>query len=1459
MVKTKLAAAIEAIKDKDVKAAFTDGSVSSVDFVRDREKEFRALFKGDYEAFRDNFERRYRRYCSCRPYMKLCLGIELGVFDCRDLNTAVDVCAEGIVCSPIASDRYSFDLTSDYYKKGLGNGYTAEMLMSFLGEHPECLHIFLPVMTESGDERLYSYVVNLVKSAAIEDGIRIQALYCMLTTDSKVALKFFLGEIEKNRFYALSAMNDVMQVLSDWTATLRGKDAVRVMSDALNRKFDEYTEYATAVTSGAKSQAVYGVFQTFESREVSETFADVLFLSSRPLDFEELSFICYDIDPSKMTTPVLQAAYSKLLGAMREMKTVSVHFKSTQDIPFSRDLSKAMLIGRLAKIALKLGKEYVATLDGEYGSLKEEAQAKYLKEIGTATSLDRRACAVRFLKTDNYDASSFYDDMKITLSYDEAVAAAEYLKSKKESVKRKLVKEFLRSDSAEKIAEFLLNSDKDYMRAAGSEMRQSFGKLSKEKMNQSESYFSFAKPSLFEPEPPLDEMKRIAASEFPFKPETTPISRKKLDALLEAVAAVIDKNKDFEYRSAYGVYVLGTHFSYLDGTKGDKFADYPEGEELKKIIADTLDACELTRLAVLMDCRIADAKEQYAAMCGKAAANELFELLDCRTSFSYSVLVRLYSPIVKDLMSPEQIKRAFAAFADNKTVKVKGDAPTYTLKKGLCNLGDDESIGLFLQYLCRKDLGGLKPSGMDSEAARRFLESGSASPELIEYLILRDSYINWPLYKSQPSYIMRRDYEHPEYRDFILGFMQKALDTEFKRGSLETPYSSAVCHFPVVFGADNYFRAIVALRGLTWVRSPYGTEKNAVFSSVLKKVKAADGDDFETFLGGVKKYEITRSELLRATLFNPEFVDYTGRVLGIEHLKLAVYWFIAHLSEELYGDEKEARAEKLKQFSEIDYGDFLSGAFDCKWYEEMIEKVSEKDLEDIYDNAKFVTVGGLHKRAQRFFDAVGGRLSKQECIEKINASRNKDFCLAYSLIPVEGRQDIKERYAVFSRFLRESRKFGAQRQLSERRTADIAIENLARAAGYPDADIFVFEIEADDSDEKFALVETGDTTVEPYIDKVGLKALYRVTSKGKTLSAIPKRLAKDEGVLRLKENVKQLNEKFSRVKRSFEKAMCERTVFTAKQLSSLGRDRVLSAVMSSLLFLSSDGKLAKYSDGGLKDFDGFAISGDAVIAHPVELRRLGLLGKAMEYVISGNIKQPFKQALREIYTIADEEKDSDEMIRFKGFNVDLGKCIAALKGRGWGVSEDIGLRKVYHRRDLIAAIFRKFDCWFSADSFGEHRELSSVLFLNRKTEDVVRLKDVDELTFSETLRDVDLMITVSANNVYNYELAKFTVELRREVLKTIVRMLGLDNVTFLKENISVKGGFGTYTVNIRTGLVAKEGKGSLLLATVYDTEKPILLDFVDEDPMSVDVISKVLLLASDTTVRDPAVLSEIKD
>src|SRR5204863_2366875 len=67
---------------------------------------------------------------------------------------------------------------------------------------------------------------------------------------------------------------------------------------------------------------------------------------------------------------------------------------------------------------------------------------------------------------------------------------------------------------------------------------------------------------------------------------------------------------------------------------------------------------------------------------------------------------------------------------------------------------------------------------------------------------------------------------------------------------------------------------------------------------------------------------------------------------------------------------------------------------------------------------------------------------------EVQSRRGADFGLRTLDFGLDS--DVLARYEVIQEFMRGSRQFGSQRQASEKLAAAIAMENLARTAGYPD-------------------------------------------------------------------------------------------------------------------------------------------------------------------------------------------------------------------------------------------------------------------------------------------------------------------------------------------------------------------------------------------------------------------------
>lgn len=1494
MVKaSKLDKAINKIDNVEIKTLFSRDSLAngtrlSLTFVRNNEKDFRKLFPRYYDRFIQRLTERWQYnpngyFCY---FLKAFLCLELGIVDLDNPET-VKALDENGGYYPYGDDEFA-TLPAKFFKPCLDSGrYAPDKLLKFIDGNSEYTFYFMPLLASANQAELRLALCDYVKNAKLEDSLRIKALRAMLTSDNSQSLRFFIDEIETKDYYRLKAMTEATALLGDYSFALPAKDAVGVLKDALNsndgrylnanfiRAFNyanallriddaHFDSFARKALTLSDSQCKQAVLYILPSQSVSKKYADLIFTDK--LSLYDLSFFARKINCEFMDGDAMRRVFDCLFETLKNMDKVNCHFKMSEDVPMAMDLSKSALARILAKIAVKSkDRERAVKLDGIYETLREEAQAAYLFEIGNLSKLDKRACALKFLKTDNYTATKYYNENKIFLTYDEAVAVSDFLKTKKEPIKERIIREFIASKDKEKIAEYLTSCKEDYKIAVGEEMRKAFGNVQTDKLKTEQYVYSWDKTSVYKTDYPDKEVKEILKW---YNCAKTAVELPNYDSLKSLVAQVeqfIEQHKDYEYKPSYddALVTFGSKFfpikSYNDT---NRFEYFPLGEELKQLLSNFPES-DLAGLLILLNCLNGNnCKQEFLKLYpnNTREATKLYDLLANikapRPTLSFGVLSWLRMAIYAELLTDEYKRRTAltSAKADMDNMYFN---PARFLNV-LCQTDDEQNLKTAAYVLCY---------WLDVNA------SATGSIRMFEPLIERDilptnvaeyMFVEWETYLgslfSGEDNIMRSDYPNVKFKKFVLDFFQRCIDAELNRGSLATPYSKLISrNLSSIFGADNYLKAIVALRGLTWARSVgYSSEKNVVLSQIVKYSRKSADDSYERFCQTVEKLGVTREELIRAALFNPEFVDYAEKYLNFPHLKLAVYYFYAHLNETVYGEEQERRIEKIKEFSEINYLDFQDGAFDCNWYNEIISNISAKDFAFVYDNAKYVTVGGLHKRAQRFFDAMQGKLTKQECIDRITASRNKDFCLAYSLIPITDKQDLRERYLFLSEFLRQSGKFGAQRQMSERRTVDIALENLARNAGYADTNIFIFEMEAESPFDVRKTYNIDDVEITPVIDDKKFSVSLKVTKNGKTLVALPSKYAKNQTVASLREEIKSLNKKFKRVRASLEQAMCSRIVFTEAQLVNIAQEPIINAVLSKLLLLV-DGKLAVLTDGQLLGLNGTVLHGDATVAHAVEMKNRGLLPQAIEYVVKNNVKQPFKQALREIYLKSPQENEQEEVLRFKGYNVDLKKCVATLKTKGWGVSEDIGLRKVYYKTNLVAAIFREFDWYYCSDITDINRELHGIYFFNRKTEEIVPLKDVDDVTFSETLRDVDLMITVSSNTVYDFKLAKSTVEIRQEILKSIASILKLTNVGFLKDNITVKGHYGTYVINIRTGLVFKEGKGNLLLDTVYSVNKALLLDFIDEDPMTADIISKAIVLSNDKAIKDSAILREITD
>ena len=223
----------------------------------------------------------------------------------------------------------------------------------------------------------------------------------------------------------------------------------------------------------------------------------------------------------------------------------------------------------------------------------------------------------------------------------------------------------------------------------------------------------------------------------------------------------------------------------------------------------------------------------------------------------------------------------------------------------------------------------------------------------------------------------------------------------------------------------------------------------------------------------------------------------------------------------------------------------------------------------------------------------------------------------------------------------------------------------------------------------------------------------------------------------------------------------------------------------------------------------------------------------------------------------EEEKDALDSRMFAGYQIQPKKTVAALRGRRWVADYDEGLQKIFFAQNIVATIYALAD-WFSpADT--ESPTLEYVSFYDRKTGRQKKLSEVPDILYSEVMRDVDLAVSVAHVGGVDPETSHSTIEMRRTIFEFNMELFGITNVTFEGTHAFIKGTLGSYNIQLGSGVIHKESGGMVNILPVHSQQRgKIFLPFIDEDPKTAEILSKILLLAQDQKIKDPYILSQLR-
>jgi hypothetical protein len=238
--------------------------------------------------------------------------------------------------------------------------------------------------------------------------------------------------------------------------------------------------------------------------------------------------------------------------------------------------------------------------------------------------------------------------------------------------------------------------------------------------------------------------------------------------------------------------------------------------------------------------------------------------------------------------------------------------------------------------------------------------------------------------------------------------------------------------------------------------------------------------------------------------------------------------------------------------------------------------------------------------------------------------------------------------------------------------------------------------------------------------------------------------------------------------------------------------------------------------------------------------------------------QPFKQVFRELYPLTGTEKaESTQTRRYAGHQVQPRQALALLGQRGWVHHPEEGVRKVFHEAGLVAWLH--FQEAFFTPAETEGLTLESVFFTKRGDHQPIRLDQLPPRLFSETMRDLDLVVSVAHRGGVDPEASASTIEMRTTLVQETVRLLKLKNVEMKDRYALIKGEYGEYSVHLGSAVTRKMPSESLFIVAVHSQHRGrLFLPFADDDPRTAEVMSKVLMLARDTEIKDPNILDQIR-
>ncbi|MGZ5583054.1 MAG: DUF7737 domain-containing protein [Usitatibacter sp.] len=543
------------------------------------------------------------------------------------------------------------------------------------------------------------------------------------------------------------------------------------------------------------------------------------------------------------------------------------------------------------------------------------------------------------------------------------------------------------------------------------------------------------------------------------------------------------------------------------------------------------------------------------------------------------------------------------------------------------------------------------------------------------------------------------------------------------------------------------------------------------------------------------------------------------------------------------------------------------GAVDVVGLKAALNGVSTKEWKALL---AMYTKAGMLSGAEKVLAAATGEADREKLREAASVKENQPAIKLLGLLPVADAAELRDRYLLLQRIAKQASRHGAQRQGTQRAAAQAGLGHLAQTAGFSDAAELEWVMESSRGAAlQPSFAPRAISEYEAWIEIANLKPALRVrNAAGKVLASTPAPLKKHADMKALDATFGEVKEQLRRFTRLMEVRMTLEVPVSRAQLQAGLAHPVMAPIVGSLVWIDEAGQTGFFGEQGLTGPDGTRpVVGEQLrVAHSVHLLKgeggAAMLSRWQRWLVEGGRVQAFKQVFREIYVPTPAELEAgEESARYSGRTIRTSVAQGILQSRNWVPPRewDGGATRLLFADGLAAK------CRFAVGHyFTEAEETETMEMWFERGANRIALHEVPAVAFSEAMRDIDLLVSRSVaegNEGVEARTSTATMAARADLLRALAPALGEGVLELQESHALVRGQLASYRIHLASGNIHVEPGAYLCIIpdpAAAARGDAVLLPFAEEDQKTAEIVSKVLLLAHDSRIRDESILRQIQ-